>query len=112
MREDDRLELDACGVAVLAREHVHLPLVDAQLTDVRLQQQQQEEEEEEEARPCSCGEAPCSLVPCAQHVTCAGPVRSTSRAPRFEEADVRALHACMHARLALRKKMSVHCMIG
>jgi hypothetical protein len=39
MRQNHRLVLDLLHVAVLACKHVHLALVHAQLTDVRLQQE-------------------------------------------------------------------------
>lgn len=39
MRQDDRLELDTDGVAILPRQHVDLALVDAQLADVRLEEE-------------------------------------------------------------------------
>ena len=37
VREDDGLVLEPSGRAVLAREHVHLALVDAELAHVRLE---------------------------------------------------------------------------
>jgi hypothetical protein len=39
VRENDRLQLDAHGVAVFAREHVDLPLIDAELANVGLQEE-------------------------------------------------------------------------
>mmetsp|Transcript_16930 Transcript_16930/g.36299 ORF Transcript_16930/g.36299 Transcript_16930/m.36299 type:complete len:226 (+) Transcript_16930:1627-2304(+) len=39
VRQDDRLQLDPGRVAVLAREHVHLALVDSKLANVGLQEE-------------------------------------------------------------------------
>mmetsp|Transcript_36225 Transcript_36225/g.67255 ORF Transcript_36225/g.67255 Transcript_36225/m.67255 type:complete len:234 (+) Transcript_36225:1655-2356(+) len=39
MTQYDRLETLFCRIAVLSREHVHLPLIHSQLTNVRLQEE-------------------------------------------------------------------------